>query len=74
MVMWVTPSLAVAADEEALDPPFKADEVEAAVNWIRAGFDAYVVDEDTARAVLVKLGLSDVDIADRFRYAHTGEV
>jgi hypothetical protein len=74
MVMWVTPSLAVASDREALEPPFNINEVDRAVEWIHSGFDAYVDSEETAKVVLSKLGLTEAEINDRFRFARTGEV
>ena len=69
MLKWITPTLAVGEWVETLT----ADE---ATDWIQVGCGAFAVvpDDATAAEVLHNLGLSDVEIEDRFLFAETGTV
>ena len=74
MFKWITPSLAVVDGCNWPCEPFSADEATQAVDWIELGHTAYVKDDDAARAVLLRLGLSNADVDDRLRFAYTGRV
>lgn len=64
--MWITPSMGVAPDGET--------DAGIAVAQIVAGGDAFVADEQVARAVLRRLGLTDFEVEDRLHFANTGTV
>ena len=73
MMKWVTPSLAVCGEDERPER-FTASEVLLAVDWILQGNTAFVVDDNTARQVLMRLGLTPTEADDRLHFANTGTV